>query len=304
MGLEPTQSTLLEPTRLVRAVRCPGFGAFVSMLLVPIAIFGCGSPPPPPAAASNEMFDGGVVSTDHRDGASPIDDRWASIVLDGEQASAVRSTFRELVPGPVDPLEPALHGIRFDDVPRAMITAAPRIETAVLRSAFEPARVSASYLDVRGRRATASISLRMRGPVASVDYRVPGDDVAAVRSSQLVDLEKRLVDSTWRSDAELTVDGAEAILRASIRANRGRIDSIDLDPEQYRYTLLMLDEQEMDVVVRREPAPKVLSWSVDVGLFGDRDAAKSFGVVFEDALRAWGATPEPSESRDPMDGRG
>ena len=65
-----------------------------------------------------------------------------------------------------------------------------------------------------------------------------------------------------------------------------------------------LDEQEMDVVVRREPAPKVLSWSVDVGLFGDRDAAESFGVVFEDALRAWGATPEPSESRDPMDGRG
>ena len=302
MGLEPFKS--LEPTCLVRAVRCPGFGAFVSMLLVPIAIFGCGSPPPPPAAASNEMFDGGVVSTDHRDGASPIDDRWASIVLDGEQASAVRSTFRELVPGPVDPLEPAFHGIRFDDVPRAMITAAPRIETAVLRSAFEPARVSASYLDVRGRRATASISLRMRGPVASVDYRVPGDDVAAVRSSQLVDLEKRLVDSTWRSDAELTVDVAEAILRASIRANRGRIDSIDLDPEQYRYTLLMLDEQEMDVVVRREPAPKVLSWSVDVGLFGDRDAATSFGVVFEDALRAWGATPEPSESRDPMDGRG
>ena len=304
MGLDPTESPFLEPPPLVRAARCPGPGLLLSVLAVPVAILGCGSPPPPPAAASNEMFDGGVVSTDHRDGASAIDDRWASIVLDGEQESAVRKTFRELVQGPVDSLEPALHGIRFDDVPRAMITAAPRIETAVLRSAFEPARVSASYLDVRGRRATASISLRMRGPVASVDYRVPGDDVAAVRSSQLVDLEARLVDSTWRSDAELTVDGAEAILRASIRANRGRIEAIDLDPEQYRYTLLMLDEQEMDVVVRREPPPKILSWSVDVGLFGDRDAAESFGVAFEDALRAWGATREPPGSRAPMDERG
>ena len=252
---------------------------------------GCASkPPPPPAAASNEIFD------DRIGGSSPVvDDRWASITLDENQQIEVRQAFGDLVHGPVSPLAPAAHGMRFEDVPRAMINAAPKVEMAILRQAFVPAEVTAEYHDRLGRRATARIVLRSRGPIAEVTYRIPGDEITRSRSRQLIDLNERLAFAA-RPDRSLEPESATAILKASLRSQGAGVDRVDLIPDRYRFTLLMLDEQEAKLEVRREPPPRQLSWTASAGLFGDSERSAALGRALEDALRAWGRVPEVDES--------
>lgn len=272
----------------VPGLRVPAVWALLSAL--PFAGVGCASKPPsPPAAASNEVFDGSVG------GSSPgIDDRWASITLDESQEAEVREAFRDLVHGPVSPLRAAEHGVRFEDVPRAIINAAPKVEMAVLRQAFVPAEVVAEYDDRLGRRATARIVLRSRGPIAEVTYRIPGDEISRSRSRQLIDLNERLAFAA-SSDRSIGPESARAILKASLRSQGGEIDRVTFVPDRHRFTLLMLDEQEAQLEVRREPPPRQLSWTASAGLFGDPERSEALGRALEEALRSWGRVPEVVE---------
>ena len=202
----------------------------------------------------------------------------------------------KMVHGPTPNLEQAPHGIRFEDVPRAMINAAPTVEMAILSQSFHPAEVTVSFDDHRGRRASASIVLRTRGPRVSVTYRVPGSDTTQAKSRLLIDVFGRLPGSVGRAPEPLTLDSAEAILRAAIRSNHGRIESHSWEPDRYRYTMLMLDELEADIEIRREPAPTILSWTATAGLFGRPEIAARLGDALMVALRAWGKDFEPSSA--------
>ncbi|MEE2973069.1 MAG: hypothetical protein VX672_08085 [Planctomycetota bacterium] len=277
------------PTTRPPDLRIPTGWALITALLLLGA--GCASEPPrPPAAASNEVFD------DRIGGRSPvIDDRWASITLDENQRIEVRRTLREGAHGPISPLIPATHGMRFEDVPRAIINAAPKVEMAILRQAFVPAEVAAEYRDRQGRRATARILLRSRGPVAAVSYRISGDEIARSRSRQLIDLNERLAFAA-RPDRSLGPESATAILRASLRSQGAGVEQVTFIPDRYRFTLLMLDEQEAELEVRREPPPRQLSWTASAGLFGDPERSAALGRELEETLRAWGRVPEVDDS--------
>ena len=193
-----------------------------------ILIAGCGSKPPPvPAAASNEVFGTSPGATPV--GPQGIDDRWASVTLDDQQRAQVNASFRDLIHGPTPRLEKAPYGIRFEDVPRAMINAAPRVEMAILSQAFLPAEVTLVFDDHMGREASASFSLRARGALASVEYLVPGVDVAEAKSRLLLDLYRRLAEEIDQNQGKLTPSFAEAILRASVRSKHGRIKSWSME---------------------------------------------------------------------------
>lgn len=256
-------------------------------------VAGCASKPPPaPAAASNEVFGTGPDSIPRA--PEGIEDRWASVVLDDQQRAEVVTLLKETVHGPTSILEQAPHGIRFEDVPRAMINAAPTVEMAILSHSFHPAEVTVNFDDHRGRQASASIVLRMRGPRVSVTYRVPGSDTAQAKSRLLIDVFGRLPGSVGHQHEILTPDSAEEILRAAIRSNHGRVESHSWEPDRYRYTMLMLDELEADIEIRREPAPTILSWNATAGLFGRPEVAARLGDALMVALRAWGKDLEPT----------
>lgn len=256
---------------------------------IPLLV-GCEAPPPP-AAASNEVFGDGIVTT--RDQGAGIDDRWASIVLDEDQREEIRLILEESVSGPVEPLVPARDGVRFEDTPRAMITAAPKVEMALLSTEHVPATAFATYRDSRGRQAVASIRIRERGPIAAIDYRVPGSDVARARAGQLIDIQDRLGTAIAQSGPGFDVRSAEAMLRASIRSKRGTLVSSRIEPEQYRMKLLMLDEQEATIVVRRVPPPLVVSVSAEAGMFRNDARAEALARAFDLQLRAWGRMRQP-----------
>ena len=260
------------------------FGAFS-------ATAGCENPPPPAAAGSNEVFpsrgDQGLNQQ------QIIDDRWASIVLDESQRAEVREILEEASAGPVLPLVPARYGIRFEDTPHAMAIAAPKVEMAIFNSSHEPATASVTYLDSRGRQAVASIRLRKRGPIAQVEYRVPGDDAVRERANQLIDLEDRLGVAMEEAGATISGRSAEAIIRASVRSNHGRVLSSGMEPEQYRFVLLMLDGQKATLTVRREPGPRVLSVHGEAGLFANDQRAESLEGAFRKSLEAWGRSLKP-----------
>ncbi len=279
--------------------RAVNWFAMLSITVGSLLLVACGSSSPP-AAVANEVF--GRGSIDAPDPGAGIDDRWAVIVIDEVQEAEVNRILEEMAAGPVAALVRAPHGIRFEDAPRAMLTAVPRLDMAILNSRRDPATVSAEYFDSRGRRATASILLRERGPIAQVDYRVPGEDVTRSRSLQLLDLERRLQSTAVPVGATLSERSAEAILRSSIRSNRGTMISTGSEPERLRFRLLMLDEQEATVVVRREPEPAMLSMTVEAGLFGsDVEGERAIRKAFVDSLRAWGQVLQPSAAVAPPD---
>ena len=284
-------------TRLLR--QCLGPWAGCLLMSGVFLVLGCRNPPPPEAAGSNEVF-----SSRHDHGLDRqglIDDRWASIVLDESQRAAVREILQEAAAGPVQPLVPARYGIRFEDAPFAMVIAARKVEMAILETSHEPATSSVTYLDSRGRQAIGSVQLRKRGPIARVEYRVPGDDAARERAKQLIDLEDRLgvaVDlALKKAGPTMSATSAEAILRASVRSNRGRVLSSQVEPEHYRFSLLMLDGQRASLTVRREPGPRVLSVQGEAGLFMDADRVESLELAFRDSLEAWGRTLRPEAPR-------
>ena len=255
------------------------------ILAMGVPVTGCEtSPPPTPAAASNEVYD-------HK--AGTLDDRWASIVLDESQRAEVRGILRDAVVGPVFPMAPARHGVRFEDSPQAMIIAAPSVEMAILESHHDPEKASVTYLDSRGRRAVATIRLRERGPIASVEYRVPGTDAARERSNQLIDLEDRMQVATTEAGPTISGRSAEAIIRASVRSRGGRVLSSGTEPEQYRFVLLMLDEEQATLTVLREPEPRILSIRAEAGLFENDLRTKELEAAFRRSLEAWGRVPAP-----------
>ncbi len=256
------------------------FGALVS------AAAGCADTTPKSIAASNEVF--GTTSGGAR-GVAGEDDRWASITLDQRQQQEVQIIFREMVGEPVAPLRPATCGIRFEDVPRAIINAAPKVEMAVLRGGMLPAEVRVDYVDSLGRGSVAVVKLRGLGPLASVTYDVAGTDVAHARAALTIAIQQRL-DAL---DAACDSERAETIVRDEIQSAQGVVGQVEFVPDRYRYTVLMLDEQEVDIVIRREPPPKMVSWTVSAGLFGDDRRGDALGRALDAALRAWGAVPEP-----------
>ena len=264
--------------------------------ILAILITGCSSKPPSiPAAASNEVFGTGPDSIPG--GPAGIDDRWASATLDDRQRAEVKASLREMVHGPTPPLEKAPYGIRFEDVPRAMINAAPRVEMAILSRLFLPAEVTVIFDDHKGREASASIVSRPRGALVSVEYLVSGVDVAEAKSLLLLDLYRRLDEDIQPSHEDQATSSAEAILRASIRSRHGRVKSSSMEPDRYRYTMLMLDELEAVIEIRREPDPKVISWKATAGFFGRPEVAARLGEALMVALRGWGQDLEPRSAR-------
>ena len=259
---------------------------YTCLWLVLTGSVGCGGSETASIAGSNEVF--GKIDPSNR-GVAGEDDRWASITLDPTQQGEVRTILADMVQGPVEPLRPATYGIRFRDVPRAMITAAPRVEMAVLRGGLLPGEVQVRFLDRRGRPATATIALRPAGPMASVAYDVPGGDSANDRAELTIDVQRAIEISSTDCDR----DGAEAILRREVKAAGGVVQGVESIPDRYHYTVLMIDEQEIEIIIRREPPPKIVSWTVTAGIFGDDDRGNDLGRELDRALRAWGRIPEP-----------
>ncbi len=277
--------------------------AGILAIAIASAIGGCGADPQP-AAASNEDFTGSGLES-----ASSIDDRWASVVLDGAQRQEVRDALRGAVSGKTVPLRAAPFGIRFEDVPRAILIAAPAVEMAVMKQTLIPAVASVTFRDAFGQEAVASIDLGRMTALSKVRYLVPGDDVAGSASRMLDAINGLLwshdtffAGSTThrRTSARAEVEGVQAlgILKTAVEDAGGTPLSSAFEPEKYEIDLLMLDDQSARLEVRREPDPRVLSWTAEAGTFPLPEKASSLGSAFEKALREWGRTPTPTETGD------
>ena len=251
---------------------------------------GCSTPERPPAAASNEDFSGTAVA------GGTFDDRWASITLDDARRSEIRTILAEAAqdPGAVEPLTPAPHGVRFEDIPRAMVNAAPKVEMAILRTEHLPPTIEIDVRDAAGRLATVKVRCRARGPLTSMAYRIPGSDVALERGELLAAVDAALF---GQPDGADPADLVDPLVQALVD-HGARIDDRRLLPERYRFTLLMLDEQEAVLEIRREPAPTIVSWTATAGTFPRPGIAQRLGETFMNCLRAWGEVPGPaSEDR-------
>ena len=252
----------------------------------------------PPASASNQVLgdrpESGV-------GVPGSDDRWASVTLDDRQLDEVRRILRSAVTGDPPPLEPAAYGIRFEDVPRAILTAAPEVEMAITSQRLNPAVATVRFKDGGDRLGTAKIELRRMSTLASVEF-LTGVDAASLRMQRAIEravhasdgFVGRSTDDRHRS-ATAPKEGAEAIeiLEVAIRESGGTVEASEYEPEWYEIGLLMLDNQPARLVVRREPGSAVLSWKAWAGTFGDETKAEALGAAFEAALRAWAKVPRP-----------
>ena len=258
---------------------------------------GCTSRPTP-ASASNEVL-GNRPETGV--GLPGSDDRWASATLDDRQLEEVRRILRSTVTGDPPPLEAAAYGIRFEDVPRAILTAAPEVEMAITSQRLNPAVATVRFKDGGGRLGTAKIELRRMSTLASVEF-LTGVDAASLRMQRAIErgirasegFIGRSTDDRRRSATALK-EGAEAIAipEVAVREAGGTGEAREHDPERYEIGLLMLDNQPARLVVRRVPGSAVLSWKAWAGIFGDETKAEALGRAFEAALRAWAKIPRP-----------
>ncbi|MAB73073.1 MAG: hypothetical protein CMJ54_11270 [Planctomycetaceae bacterium] len=257
-----------------------------------LAGVGCTSDPAP-AAASNQVLH---QPPEFGVGLPGEDDRWASATLDARQFDELRRVLRSMVTGDPPPLEPASYGIRFEDVPNAILTAAPEVEMAVTGQRLNPAVATVRFKDGSGRVGTAKIELRRMGTVASVEF-LTGRDRESLRIQQQIERDVRASEGRLGEGAE-----ALAILEAAVRDAGGTVEARDYESERYEINLLMLDNQPAQLVVRREPDPKVLSWKAWAGTFPDGSKAEALGRAFEAALHAWAKIPQPVQP-DPFDSR-
>ena len=294
-------SPVMPQSTLQKLILRSAAGGVVASLAM--ANGGCSSNRPP-AAASNQSFAASGVTS-----AAGIDDRWASVVLDDAQRTEVMDALRGAVFGETAPLCVAEFGVRFEDVPRAIMTAAPTVEMALMKQTFIPAVASVTFLDPGGQEAVASIDLRRMTALSKVEYLIPGDDVAEP-ASRLLDSINGLLWSNdtffagstthRRESARAEVEGVQAvrILEAAVKKSGGTPLSSKFEPEKYQIELMMLDDQPARIEVRREPDPKVLSWKAWAGTFPLPEKASALGTAFDEALRAWGRTPLPAKVRD------
>lgn len=289
-----------RPT-LRQLIFCLASGSLVSF---PTLVLGGCSGNPPPAAASNENFTASGATS-----APGMDDHWASIVLDATQQREVRDALRDVVFGEIPPLRVAEFGVRFEDVPRAILIAAPTVEMAVMKQTFDPAIVSLTFLDPSGQEAVASIVLGRMTALSSVKYLVPGDNVSEQTSRMLNAINGLLWSNETffagssghrQASARAEVEGVQAvgILEAAVKKSGGTPLVSAFEPEKYRIDLLMLDDQPARIDVRREPDPTVLSWKAWAGTFPMPAKASALGASLDKALREWGRTPSPTEIRD------
>jgi len=258
---------------------------------------GCTSEPAP-ASASNQVL-GDVPESGV--GLPGDDDRWASATLDDRQREEVRQVLRSAVTGDPPPLERAPYGVRFEDVPRAILTAAPEVEMAILRQRLVPAVATVRFKDHRDRIGTAKIEFRRMNILASVEF-LTGTDAEALHIQQEIQRGIQASEghvgrsaTTRRRSVTYSKEGVEgmAILEAAVHDAGGTVEARKYDPERYEISLLMLDNQPARLVVRREPDPKVLSWKAWAGSFGDESKAESLGRAFEAAMHAWARIPQP-----------
>ncbi len=258
---------------------------------------GCTSEPPPASSSNQVLGDQPAVGV----GLPGGDDRWASATLDDHQLEEVRQVLRSTVTGDPPTLEPAAHGVRFEDVPRAILTAAPEVEMAILGQRLDPAVATVRFRDGDGRAGTAKIEFRRRRTVSSVEF-LSGVDAEALRIREAIERGVRASQghvrrsaTSPRRSATAANEGAEAIaiLEDAVRESGGTIEGRAYDPERYEVSLLMLDNQPARLVVRREPGPMVLSWQAWAGTFADESKADALGRAFEAALHAWAKIPQP-----------
>lgn len=248
-----------------------------------VAGSGCAGPEPPPAAASNEVFPEQPVMVD---GTPALDDRWASVVLDDQGRREVRGILFDAADGSagIEPLGPAPHGVRFEDIPRAMLNTAPKVEMAILRGEHLDPEIVIDFDDAAGRAATATIRFAPRGPLTSVAHRIPGADATAERARLTSMIERRSRAWPMASRPDDVIDEVVRML-----GDAGAIVSDrTIRPERWRYTLLMLDEQEATIEIRRVPPPTVVEWTATAGIFPRPEVARSLGDTFMECLRAWG----------------
>ena len=300
-GHRGTIARVMPRPTLRQLLFCLATGFLVSS---PTLMLGGCSGNPPPAAASNENFTASGATS-----APGMDDRWASIVLDAAQQREVQDALRDAVFGETPPFRAAEFGVRFEDVPRAILIAAPTVEMAVMKQAFTPAMASVNFLDPSGREGVASIDLHRMTAVAKVEYLVPGDDVALLRATLLDSINGLLWSNDTffaggtahrRASAREEEEGVQAvrILEEAVGRSGGTIRDRAFEPERYRIDLLMLDDQPARIVVQRESDPQVLSWKAWAGTFPMPEKAAALGAAFEKSLRAWGQTPMPVVAGD------
>lgn len=275
------------------------FNGLAASVAIGLSSAGCTSEPPPASASNRVLADlpeSGV-------GLPGGDDRWASATLDGRQREAVLQVLRSTVDGDPPPLEPATHGVRFEDVPQAILTAAPEVEMAILGQHLEPAVATVRFKDREGRIGTAKIEFRRMNTLASVRF-LNGTDGDALRIQQAIERGVRASDghagrstASRRRSVTSSKEGDEglAILEAVVHDAGGTVESREYDPERYEIDLLMLDNQPARLVVRREPDPAVLSWKAWAGTFPDESKAEALGRAFEAALHAWAKIPQPTQ---------
>lgn len=244
-----------------------------------------------PEAASNELFSPtqafGPSGPELVAQQPSLNDVMASRVLSSRERAQVWAALGSVVSGKVVPLEPAKYGMRFSDVPRAVVTAASEVEMAVLSTQHHWPRVSVDYTDRDGYQATLEVDLDGRSGVISVTYRVPNESSRLARAEVLAAMSNELA----RIDT-LTSENVLASATNVLSSNGAEVLETQEFPERYQIDLLMLDSQPAGLEATRIDTSEVLQWRVWAGVFPRKEPARELGRAFESAMRAWGSVPE------------
>ena len=219
-----------------------------------------------------------------------LNDRISNRVLDQTESDEVVVILESVVHGDVLPMRPAVNGIRFEDSPRAMTSAAKIVEMGILSTDHEWPRVEFSFSNTAG--ASIPLVVTLKNKRALVRPGITTDD-SKIR----------------RDHAEV----AAAMTRAFIRSNPGdafkveelgrkviseagmQVVDVQSVPEKYVFNLIMLDGQPAELIVTRESLSGMASWETRAGLFNDSQVKESLEKAFASEMRAWGRILRPTQ---------
>jgi len=218
-----------------------------------------------------------------------LNDEMSSRVLDRSESEEVMAILESVVQGDVLPMRPAARGIRFEDSPRAMTSAAKIVEIGILSTVHEWPRVEFGFTNEDGAEIPLVITLKNKRPLVTPGMTTEDSAVRRDHAEVAAAMTRALIRSRLDNALDVKELGHKVISNAGMHG----IDSQCI-PEKYIFNLIMLDGQPAQLTVTRESLPEIASWKTQAGLFDDSKARRSIEKAFASEMRAWGKILRPT----------
>jgi len=218
-----------------------------------------------------------------------LNDKISNRVLDKQELNEVRAILESVVQGDVLPMKSAANAIRFEDSPRAMTSAAKIVEMAILSSVREWPRIEFLLSAPNGVVIPLVVTIKEKRALVRPSITTDDPGIRRIHAQIAAAMTRAFIRSHLDDPIHIETLGRDVIAEQGLELTEVR--SI---PERYIFDLTMLDGQPAQLIVTRRPKPRVASWEITVGLFGDPAVHQSLDKAFTREMYAWGSVLRPA----------